>query len=131
MLLAVRWLYMLICVSDLTQRMKKCNRENQFDTVLESLSSSYRRQLLMALLHHNPQDDHDHDPMDLSSESDNEVMQSDIIHNHLPKLEELGYIEWERTTNQVKKGPNWNEIAPLLQLINNHRDELPDEWFQQ
>ncbi|WP_236044998.1 DUF7344 domain-containing protein [Haloarcula nitratireducens] len=51
-----------------------------------------------------------------------------LIHTHLPKLAEAGYIEWHRETGEVSKGPRYDEIEPLLDLIDNHADELPSNW---
>jgi hypothetical protein len=77
-----------------------------------------------------PQDDRDRDPLDLIESGDEpEVLEVKLIHNHLPKLEEMGYITWDRETDEISKGPNWEEIAPLLELIDTHRDELPDGWL--
>jgi hypothetical protein len=101
-----------------------------FDDALDALAASYRRQLLVALLEHNPQDDEDRDPLDVIPEPDEpEVLQTELVHVHLPKLEELGYITWNREENTISKGPNWEEIAPLLGLIERNRDELPDGWL--
>lgn len=110
--------------------MPESNRETVFDVALSALSNPYRRQLLVALLDHNPQDDADRDPLDLLSENDEStVLQTELGHHHLPKLDEMGYISWNRTTNEISKGPNWDEIGPLLELINTHRAELPDGWL--
>lgn len=38
----------------------------------------------------------------------------------------MGFIEWDRDSGELSKGPNWEEIAPLLRLIHEHREELPD-----
>jgi hypothetical protein len=40
-------------------------KQEDFDTALSALADPYRRQLLVALLAHNPQDDDDRDPLDL------------------------------------------------------------------
>ena len=45
------------------------------------------------------------------------------------KLEEMGYISWDRTTNKIKKGPEWDDIAPVLKLMHDHQDELPEGWL--
>lgn len=85
----------------------------------------------MALLEHNPQDDGDQDPLDIlvdGQAADN--LEISIIHNHLPTLSEMGFIEWDRETNEISKGPKWDEIAPVLTLIHEHRDELPDGWLE-
>jgi DNA-binding MarR family transcriptional regulator len=110
--------------------MREIRREKAFDTAVAALSNPYRRQLLVALLEHNPQDDDDRDPLDLLSETEEStVLESELVHNHLPKLEKMGYITWDRPTNEISKGPKWDEIAPLLTLINDHQDELPDGWL--
>ena len=102
-----------------------------FDTALEALSNRYRRNLLVALLEHNPQDDDDLDPLNATtpSGSDLDVLQTKLFHNHLPKLEEMGYIEWDRERNEIMTGPDWEEIAPLLRLIDDHQDKLPEDWL--
>jgi hypothetical protein len=100
------------------------------DDVFEALSDPYRRQLLVALLAHNPQDDSDRDPLDtVADDIDPEVLEVEMVHNHLPKLEEMGFIEWDRGSDEISKGPNWGDIAPLLILIRDHQDELPDDWL--
>jgi hypothetical protein len=97
---------------------------------LHALSNPYRRQLLVALLEHNPQEGNDRDPLDLLSGTEEaEVLESELIHKHLPKLEEMGYISWDRTTNKIKKGPEWDDIAPVLKLMHDHQDELPEGWL--
>ncbi|MFC7133944.1 MULTISPECIES: DUF7344 domain-containing protein [Salinibaculum] len=95
-----------------------------------ALANPYRRQLLVALLEHNPQRDDDVDPLDhvTAAEADAEQFRATLTHVHLPKLAELGYIDWDRETGNINRGPNWDAAASLLQLIRDHRDELPDGW---
>ena len=107
----------------------------RFDRVLDALNHPYRRRLLVSLLEHNPQDDDDpqESSVDLGDASvigiDKELVQMEMFHNHLPKLEELGYIRWDREAGTISKGPNWDEVEPLLQLLHKHREELPAEWL--
>lgn len=110
--------------------MKKEQREKVVNDILDALSNPYRRQLLIALLDHNPQDDGDRDPLDILSEADEaEVLKSELVHTHLPKLDDMGYISWDRDNDNISKGPKWNEIAPVLKLMHDHQDELPDGWL--
>ena len=101
------------------------------DTILNVLENQYRRRVLITLLEHNPQD-----ADDLKIPSDSELADEDLetlriymTHTHLPKLEESGFIEGNRDTNSIRKGPNFDEIRPLLELLQNHADELPDDWL--
>jgi hypothetical protein len=105
--------------------------DSQWMDLFSALSNPYRRQLLVALLEHNPQDDDDQDPLDILADGqEGENLPLKMIHQHLPKLEEMGFIEWDRQTSEISKGPNWDEIAPVLTLIHEHRDELPDGWLE-
>ncbi|MDG5820787.1 ArsR family transcriptional regulator [Natronococcus sp. A-GB7] len=101
------------------------------DTVLNVLENQYRRRVLVALLEHNPQDAEDpKTPSDSElADEDLETLRIHMTHTHLPKLEVSGFIEWERDTNSIRKGPNFDEIQPLLELMQNHADELPDGWL--
>ncbi len=100
------------------------------DSMLEVLSNTYRRRVLVALLEHNPQEDDDPqvpDEVTLENE-DLERLMIQMRHSHLPKLEESGFIEWDREGNTIRKGPQFEEIRPLLELIADHADELPNGW---
>lgn len=103
--------------------------------VFEALANSSRRQLLFALLAETPQYHDSIDPIDLLSKrnaiDDLETIRLELRHVHLPKLADMGFIEWNRQSGTVSKGPNWEEIASLLQLIYEHPDELPDEWLSE
>lgn len=101
------------------------------DTMLDVLASRYRRRVLVALLEHNPQDDDDPqvpDDVHLESEDLDQLM-IQMSHTHLPKLADSGFIVWDRETNTVRKGPRFEEIRPLLELMDAHADELPDDWL--
>ena len=113
-----------------TTHMSDRGPQSGIDTVLDALGNPYRRQLLVALLDHNPQDDDDRDPLDvLSDEEEARVLESELLHAHLPKLDDRGFITWDRSTNKISKGPQWDEIAPVLKLMHDHQGELPDGWL--
>lgn len=57
-----------------------------------------------------------------------EEIRRELENEHLPLLEEAGYIEWDSETDEIKRGPNFDEIQPLLELMRNHPDELPPGW---
>lgn len=101
------------------------------DTMFDALSDRYRRRVLVALLQHNPQEDDDTQvPDDVAlDDEDLEELLIQMRHVHLPKLADSGFIEWDQETNSVRKGPQFEEIRPLLELMKNHTDELPDDWL--
>ncbi|ADD07636.1 HTH domain protein (plasmid) [Natrialba magadii ATCC 43099] len=107
---------------------EEANSPSSMDIVLNVLENRYRRRMLVALLEHNPQDaDNPQLPADseLAAE-DLETRRIHMRHSHLPKLEESGFIEWDRDTNSVRKGPHFDEIQPLLEVLQNHANKLPD-----
>jgi hypothetical protein len=100
-----------------------------FDSMLDALSNVHRRKLLMALLESNPQDDLPR--VSSADEGESEAMEHLIRmhHVHLPKLVEYGFIEWDQEKEEVTKGPAFDEIKPLLNLLAEHEDELPPGWL--
>lgn len=44
-------------------------------------------------------------------------------HVHLPKLVEFLYVEWDRDDHLVTKGPKYDDLRPLLEVVNERRDE--------
>lgn len=98
--------------------------------VFRALIHPYRRQLLIALLEHNPQDDDDRDPLNVvAAEHEPDVLETELVHNHLPMLQQQGYIEWDRDSGKISRGPNWDDIEPMIELLHRHRDELPEGWL--
>jgi hypothetical protein len=97
------------------------------EEVLAALADPHRRRLLVALLDHNPQKDTLQVPeaMDTGDVA-LETLQMRMYHQHLPKLEAAGYIRWDQDKHEVVKGPKFDEIRPLLELIHANRDELPE-----
>ncbi|WP_433634075.1 DUF7344 domain-containing protein [Halomicrococcus sp. NG-SE-24] len=108
---------------------KAMQRSPTMDTVLDVLANKYRRRVLVTLLEHNPQDDDDPKiPADIDlGDEELEALRTHMTHTHLPKLEDMGFIEWDRDVNTVRKGSQFDEVQPLLELIENHTDELPDD----
>jgi DNA-binding transcriptional ArsR family regulator len=95
------------------------------DRIFESLSNRHRRMILLLL--HDGTIETEADVM-LRGGDDTKEVETILTHAHLPKLEDMGYIEWDRETGGISKGPRFDEIAPVLDLLENHADELPDDW---
>jgi hypothetical protein len=100
------------------------------DEVFDALANEQRRRVLVHMLSHNPEDDSKPYIGNIEFEkADVEFFRIDMKHTHLPKLEEYGFIEWDREEQVVTKGPKFEEIRPILELLENHRDELPEGWL--
>ncbi|WP_440008907.1 DUF7344 domain-containing protein [Halomicrococcus sp. SG-WS-1] len=101
--------------------------QTSLETTFDVLANTYRRRLLMTLLAHDSQDGSLRIPADIIvSDEDIDRLTISMTHVHLPKLEDMGLIEWDQNTNEVRKGPKFEEIQPLLQLLDSHADEFLD-----
>ena len=94
----------------------------QTERLLETVADRQRRVVLLLLKRGAVEDEGD-----LLFRSKDETKAA-LVHNHLPKLEEAGYIEWDRESGTIEKGPEFDEIEPLLELIEEHSEELPQDW---
>jgi len=90
---------------------------SRMDRLMEVLSKQQRRVILYRL----KRDDR-LQPFQESDALDNTDIE--LYHVHLPQLEAAGYIDWNRETGAVMKGPQYDEVETFLTLIENHADEL-------
>lgn len=90
-----------------------------WDNLFEILSAQPRRMILISLLEE-PKERrlplpeaavHSDEPPD--PESLSIILQ----HTHLPKLEEAGYVRWERDPFCVQRGPHFEEVATILRWV--------------
>jgi hypothetical protein len=99
------------------------------DRAFDALRHPYRRRILLLVAEHNPRAEDEFAVDDLATDDDDrELLATDLYHVHLPRLAEAGYVEWNADVETIRRGPNFDEIAPLLALMHDHRDELPDGW---
>lgn len=98
------------------------------DRIFDALRHPARRQILVRLL--GPAEGPPADVDVAALERDDDIASSplELHHVHLPKLDAVGYIEWVQRTQTVRRGPNFDEVAPVLRLLSDHRTDLPDEW---
>lgn len=98
------------------------------EEVLTVLANTHRRRLLVALLECDPQDDVPVPERVHAGETSLEALRIEMYHTHLPRLEQTGLVRWDRETHTVSWGTRFEEIRPLLELLDEHADELPGEW---
>lgn len=108
----------------------KGRQKPRIDVVLGVRASDYRRVLLLDLL--------EHGRVELGTRTgaiadgsgvDPENLQPELFHVNLPKLEAAGFVEWDRKNDAIEPGPRFEEVSPMLELLNDHADELPDGWL--
>lgn len=94
------------------------------DDVFHILSDAQRRALLSTLL----EADIDDDPPSDGGCEITVAHEIKLNHVHLPKLAANDIIEWDQTDGDVRPGPAFSELRPVLRLLYNHRERLPAEW---
>ena len=92
-----------------------------FDQVADALGHHTRRKILVELV--------DHNPVAESGVRGDDVSEIELIHNHLPKLDEMGYIVWDREHGTIVKGPAWEEIEPVVRLLSDNPGRIPSDTF--
>jgi hypothetical protein len=92
------------------------------------MADQSRRQLLVALADHDPQD-HDFSipATEISSDAEGDHPSLQMIHTHLPKLDDAELIEWDRQTHQVREGPRFDKIRPLVEMVQDHANNRPSD----
>lgn len=96
---------------------------------LDALDRPWRRKLLFALLDIEPSESSGIDAFGPAEDSGPFEFGLEANGSHLSKLADYGFVDWNRDTHRVRKGRNFDDIRPLLELLVNHEDDLPDGWF--
>lgn len=98
------------------------------DEALSNVSNIHRRRVLLALLDQNPRTVEGLSNLgDTRTEDiEREDLQIQMQHIHLPKLEDNGYIMWNKDNQQVVKGPQFEEIKPLLKCLADHAEDISE-----
>lgn len=99
------------------------------DEKLDALAHKQRRELLLALLEESVREV----PVELGGEQAGATSRETLIamhHTHLPKLEERGFVRWDRETDHITRGRRFEELEPLLVMLNEYRDDLSDSQLE-
>lgn len=99
--------------------------------MLNILANDYRRCTLIALSEGTTDEDRSVRLPDnvAIGETGRERQTIELRHCHLPMLADSELIEWNRDHNKIAKGARFDDVEPLLELLVDHSDELPDEWL--
>lgn len=99
------------------------------DQVFRALSRAERRRVLVAIMKDSPRRQDEFETVEFRPEEiERETIATELHHNHLPHLGEAGFIDWNRESGQVTRGENFEDVRPLLELLDDHQDDLPDDW---
>ncbi|ODR82237.1 hypothetical protein BG842_18160 [Haladaptatus sp. W1] len=96
--------------------------EATLDRVFDVLCHPHRRHILMTLTKSSPQRKVVFTLDELSDDTSGlDALQ--LHHIHLPKLEDVDLIRWDRNKQIVMKGSAFNSIKPYLEPLTNHPDD--------
>lgn len=56
---------------------------------------------------------------------DSERLSVQLQHRHLPKMDDAGYVRWEREPFRVQRGPCFEEVQAVFRLIHDSIDRFP------
>ncbi|WP_265111467.1 DUF7344 domain-containing protein [Halosolutus halophilus] len=98
--------------------------------MLTIIANDYRRCTLIALLDRASEtEETTHLPEDVAiAGANHDARLVELRHCHLPMLVESDLIEWDRKRNEIATGDRFADVEPLLELLLDHREGLPDEW---
>lgn len=104
-------------------------RNARLDTLLSVLAHRHRRRIVAAL-EDVPRRGGTEFPVEGLAAVDEglESIRTEMYHLHLPKLADAGYIEWDRETDTIRHGPNYDDVASIDSLLREHADDLPIDW---
>ena len=93
-------------------------KDSRVDRLFDALSNVLRRQLLVALRDRTAAGELQV-PLDaildaMPVDTDAHHVQIGLVHNHLPRLSDYGYVEWDENRHTVSRGPRWTDIEPFL-----------------
>jgi len=97
---------------------------------MTALANEHRRRVLVALLDWDGGSDPRVDVIQTveSGGERTDELRTRLYHRHLPRLDELGFIEWDRDSLAVRPGPRYQDIRPGLEVLRDNASELPGDW---
>lgn len=100
----------------------------RWDRVFRAVSAEPRRQLIVSLLDASADESV---PLPESAVNPNvpvdpDALRRELLHRHLPMLEEEGFVEWEREPFVAFRGPRFDEVAVVFDALHAHATDLPD-----
>ena len=97
------------------------------DELFVALGHRQRRLILLGLLERSSIEVDRLLPTGDDGDADRERLAVEFHHSHLPKLDERGYVEWDGG-ERVYRGPKFEKVADVIELLDEHRNRLPGEW---
>ena len=114
----------------MTQRRYENGRKviERWDQVFRAISAEPRRQLVVSLLDHPPEGSVPlpESAINPNAPPDLEILQRELVHHHLPKLDDMELVEWDTDPLVASRGPRFNEVAVVFDALHSYATDIPD-----
>ncbi len=88
-----------------------------------------RRRVLLGVLERSPREERTlSEELAAGRDVERNRVRAQLRHVHLPKLVVTGYVEWNESTGEITRGPAFDELVPLLRVLDGHAEHLPGAW---
>ncbi|SFB84410.1 hypothetical protein SAMN05444422_102348 [Halobiforma haloterrestris] len=99
-----------------------------WNRVFEALAAEPRRQLVVSLLDASPDATVPlpESAVNPNAPTDPDVLRRELHHQHLPILADGGFVEWDSEPLVASRGPNFDEIAAVIESLQSSATSVPD-----
>lgn len=101
---------------------------SSMDDVFEALADRRRRRTLAALIERDPPVELGIDDICSGAVDDDPSDRTALRHAHLPKLDAMGFIDWDPESGVITPGPGIDRVRPVVELLDDNADDLPLDW---
>jgi hypothetical protein len=99
------------------------------DELFDALSRAPRRRILAAFADGSSRGEDVFYLADLvPADAERDAFLTMLHHVHLPYLDDAGFVDWDRQSKTVRRGPKYDDIAPFIELAVSNQDDLPEGW---
>lgn len=92
------------------------------DQALRSMQHPLRRRILYSLLERDSEEGLTV-PGDVHRDGEDEATNLELVHRHLPMLEDCGLIHWSPSVGCVRQGPAFDDVRPLMESVREQEDD--------
>ena len=98
------------------------------DSFAECMGHEHRRKVLFTL-HQAEEGERLVVPDDfLDQDVDRERLVIELTHRHLPKLQDAGYVEWDRARGEIREGEDFERLEPLLEVLTDYYEYIVETF---
>jgi DNA-binding transcriptional ArsR family regulator len=103
-------------------------REHSTDALFEALADPHRRRILLELADGGPDAELSPEGLRARFWRDDSGVGIELRHVDLPKLAELGFVDWDSETGTIARGRAFPVARACVRSLDEHDDELPIDW---